>query len=51
MMDELEYSWKRLALTEQEQDVVEIDGDEGNEGESGKYFLVGSLWSTRPFNN
>lgn len=51
IMDELEDSWRRLALTEQEKDVVEVDTGEENEEEEGKYLLVGSLWSVRPFNN
>lgn len=51
MMDELENSWRKLALIEQEQDVVEIDEIGENLGADGKYFLVGSLWTTRMFNN
>lgn len=50
-MEELEDSWKRLALIEQEQEVVEIDVDDAQIDGEDKYVLVGSLWTDRPFNN
>lgn len=50
-MEELEDSWRRLALTEQEEEVVEIDAADESTDEEDRYTLVGSLWSDCPFNN
>lgn len=50
-MNELEETWRKLALTEQEQDVVEIEPEDTNLEEEDKFFLVGTLWSNRTFNN
>lgn len=49
-MEELESSWNKLALTENEQETVEIDEEETEE-DPNRFCLIGSLWSIRPFNH
>lgn len=42
-MDEIEVSWKRMALTEEEQEVVDIGEDLATEAEHHKFHVVGSM--------
>lgn len=50
-MEDLEESWNRMALTEGEQEVVEVEDYWETEEEHTKYCLVGSLWTVKPFNH
>lgn len=42
IMEEIEESWRRMALTEGEQEIIEVEDDLQTED--------GSMWSARPFN-
>lgn len=50
-MEELTAAWGKFGLSEAEKVIIYDESDGVTEGQQEKFFLVGSVWTIRPYSN